>query len=146
MLPDLSHRAWCDADLHKNKNNKDAKSQHLETFAAEVAQLEASIADLELSQRQFAAVPSNSELNAKIEADETAVRKEHGLLNAQTVSDTVARVEASRGGLEGNSRARGFPRCHFFLASRSIAHEIRTRNDSRRGIIDLLEVIEADFT
>ena len=78
MLPDLSHQAWCDADLHKNKNNKDAKPQHLEKFAAEVAQLGASIADLT---EQFADVPSNSEVNAKIEADETAVRKEHGLQN-----------------------------------------------------------------
>ena len=91
LLPDLSHQAWCDADLHKNKNNKDSKSQHLETFAAEKAQLGASIADLT---EQFAAVPSNSEVNAKIEVDETAVRKEHGLLDAQTVSDTVVRVEA----------------------------------------------------
>ena len=107
---------------HKNKNNKDSKSQHFEKFAAEVAQLEASTADLT---ERFAAVPSNSEVNAKIEADESAVRKEHSLLNAQTVSDSVARVEASRGGPEGNSRARGCPRCHFFLASRSIAYEVR---------------------
>ena len=59
-----------------------------------MAQLEASIADLT---EQFAAVPSNLELNAKIEADETAVRKEHGLLNAQTVPDTVVRIEAVHG-------------------------------------------------
>ena len=91
LLPDLSHQAWCDADLHKNKNHKDSKSQHFEKFAAEVEQLEASIADLT---EQFAAVPSNLEVSAKIEVDETAVRKEHGLLNAQTVPDTVARVEA----------------------------------------------------
>ena len=77
--------------LRKNKNNKDAKSQHLETFAAEVALWEASIADVN---EQFAAVPSNVEVNAKIEADETAVRKEHGLLNAQTILDTDARVRA----------------------------------------------------
>ena len=89
-MPDLSHQAWCDADLHKNKN-KDSKSQHLQTFASEKAQLGASIAELT---EQFAAVPSNSEVNAKIEVDETAVRKEHGLQNAQTVPDTVSRVEA----------------------------------------------------
>ena len=40
------------------------------------------------------AVPSNFEVNAKIGADEIAVRKEHGLFNAQTISDTVVRVEA----------------------------------------------------
>ena len=78
-----------------------------------MAQLEASIADLT---EQFAAVPSNSEVNAKIEADETAVRKEHGLLNAQTVADTVARVEAIRGGPEGSPRARGFLRCLVSLS------------------------------
>ena len=56
-----------------------------------MVQLGASIADLT---EQFAAVPSNSEVNAKIEADETAVWNEHGPLNAQTIRDTVARVEA----------------------------------------------------
>ena len=84
-MPDLSHQAWCDADLHKNKNNKDSKSQHFEKFAAEVEQLEASMADLT---EPFAAVPSNLEVSAKIEVDETAVRKEHGHLNAQTVPGT----------------------------------------------------------
>ena len=119
LLPDLSHQAWCDADLHKKENNKDSKSQHFGKFAAEVAQLEASIADLT---EQFAAVPSNSEVNAKIEADETAVRKEHGLLDVQTITDTVVRVEAVP---EGNSRAGGFPRCQFFIASRSLSHQVR---------------------
>ena len=86
LLPNLSHQPWCDADLQKNNSNKDSKSQHFEKFASEVAQLEASIADLT---EQFAAVLSNSEVNAQIEVDETAVRKEHGLLDAQTISDTV---------------------------------------------------------
>ena len=90
-MPALSHQAWFDADLHKNKNHQDSKSQHYENFAAEVEQLEASMADLT---EPFAAVPSNLEFSAKIEVDETAVRKEHDLLNAQTVPDTVARVEA----------------------------------------------------
>ena len=136
----FSHQAWCDADLHKNKNHKDSKSQHFEKFAAEVEQLEASIADLT---DQFAAVPSNLEVSAKIEVDETAVRKEHGLLNAQTVPDTVARVEAVQKAV------------HVLEDSHDASSSLHPgqpltkygpRKDSRRGIIDLLEVIEADFT
>ena len=50
-----------------------------------------------------------------LEADETAVRKEHGLLNAHYSGHS----RASRGGPEGSSRARGFPRCQFSLASMS---------------------------
>ena len=140
LLPDLSHQAWCDADLHKNNSNKDSKSQHFEKFAAEVAQLEASIADLT---EQFAAAPSNSEVNAQIEVDETAVRKEHGLKNAQTVPDTVARVEAVQKAvhvLEDSHDA------NSSLHPGQPLTKYVPRNDSRRGIIDLLEVIEADFT
>ena len=139
-MPDLSHQAWCDADLHKNKNNKDSKSQHFEKFAAEVAQLEAGIAVLA---EQFAAVPSNLEVNAKIEADETAVRKEHGPLNAQTILDTDARVEAVQ---------RAVRVLEDFHDANSSLHQGQPitnyvpRNDSRRGIIDLLEVFEVDFT
>jgi len=42
----LEQEAWCDGELHKNKNKRDSKSQQIEKLAAEVAQLEADIADL----------------------------------------------------------------------------------------------------
>ena len=138
-MPDLSHQAWCDADLHKNKNHQDSKSQHFEKFAAEVEQLEASIADLT---EQFAVVPSNLEVSAKIEVDETAVREEYGLLNTQTVPDTVARVEAVQKAVHVLQNS------HDATSSLHQGQPLTKyvpRHDSSRGIIDLLEVIEAVF-
>ena len=40
MLFDLYHQAWCDAELHKNKNKRDVMSQQIEKLASEVAHIE----------------------------------------------------------------------------------------------------------
>ena len=72
------------------------KTQSLSTLRHSQLKRRSWVLALQDLTEQFAAVPSNSEVNAQIEADETAVRREHGLLDAQTVSDTVARVEAIR--------------------------------------------------
>ena len=78
-----------------------------------------------------------------LEADETAVGKEHGLLIARTIPDTVARVEAVQKAVHV---------LEDFHDANSSLHQGQSltmyvpRNDSRRDIKDLLEVIESDFT
>ena len=67
LLFDLYHQAWCDGDLYKNKNKIDAKSRQIEKFAAEVAQLEADIAD---STEQLATLSSSLEVKAETAADQ----------------------------------------------------------------------------
>ena len=67
LLFDLCHQAWCNGELHKNMNKRDAKSQQIEKLAAEVAQLEADIADLT---EQLATLASSLEVKAKTAADE----------------------------------------------------------------------------
>ena len=86
---------------------------------------------------------SNSEVNAQIEVDETAVRKEHGLFEAQTISDTVVRVEAVQKAVRV---LEDFHDANSSLHQGQPLTKYVPRNDSRRGIIDLLEVFEVDFT
>ena len=78
-----------------NKNKRDVKFQQIEKLAAEVAQLEADIADLT---EQLATQASN--LEAKTVADETAMRKKQNSANAQTISQTAARVEAAQSAIK----------------------------------------------
>ena len=84
-------------------NKRDAMSQQIEKFAAEVAQLEADIADLT---EQLATLASSLEVKDKTAADGTAVRNEQ------------SSVEAVQG-------APGFRQCRCFITSRPTAHEVR---------------------
>ena len=127
LLFDLCHQAWCDGELHKNMNKRDAKSQQIEKFAAEVAQLEAEIADLT---EQLATLASSLEVKAKTAADGTAVRKEQSSVEAVHSAIKVLQdlFNADVSSLQGQRVTKYVP-----------------QTNSRRGIIDLLEVIEADF-
>ena len=126
-LFDLCHQAWCDGELHKNKNKRDSKSQQIEKLAAEVAQLEAHIADLT---EQLATLTSNFEAKAKTAADGTAVRKEQSSVEAVQSAIKVLQdfFNADVSLLQGQRLTKYVP-----------------QTNSKRGIIDLLEVIEADF-
>jgi len=137
---EASHKAWCDAELHKNKNKRDAKSQQIEKLAAELAQLEADIEDLT---EQLATLASNLEVNAKTAADETAIRKEQSSANAKTISETAAGVEAVQSAIKV---LQDFYNADASLLQGQPLTKYVPQNDSKRGIIDLLEVIEADFT
>ena len=92
LLFDLYHQAWCDGELHKNKNKRDAKSHQIEKLAAEVAQSEADTADLT---EQLATLSSSLEVKAKTAVDGTAVRKEQSSANAQTISQSAHEVRAT---------------------------------------------------
>jgi len=137
---EASHKAWCDAELHKNKNKRDAKSQQIQKLTAEVAQLESDIADLT---EELATLAANLKVNARTVADETAVREEESARNAQTISETAAGVEAVQNAIKV---LQDFYNANDSLLQDHPIEKYLPQNDSKRGIIDLLEVIEADFS
>ena len=137
---DLSNQAWCDAELHKNKNTRHAKSQRIERLAAEVAQLHVDIADFT---EELATLASKLEVIVKTTADETTVRKGQSSTIAQTISEAAAGVEAVQSAIKVFQ--------DFFIADASLpqCHALTKfvpQKDSHRGVIDLLEAAEADFT
>ena len=140
FLFDLSHQAWCDAELHKNKNTRYAKSQRIERLAAEVAQLQVDITDLTL---QLATLTCKLEVNVKTTADETTVRKGQSSTIAQTISEAAAGVEAVQSAIKV---FQDFYIAAASLPQRQLLTKFVPQKYSHRGVIDLLEAAEADFT
>merc|ERR1719399_1270023 len=147
---EAEHKGWCDTELTTNKQTRDKKSADVESLKSEIEELTAEIAKLtqDISDLQ-AAVQELDEAMAKATEDRQASKEK----NMQTIKEAKEAQEAVSQALavlkdfyakaaEATALAQQSPGED---APESFDEPFKGQGAEGGGVIDFLEVIQADF-
>merc|ERR1719352_528728 len=150
---EADHKAWCDGELKENKLTREAKTEEVNALTAKVDELNAQVA--KLTQGINDHEKAMGEIDAAM-AEATTVRQKEKAKNEETIADCEAAIEAVSSALtilkEFYKKAAG----DSLLQSKqtpaddapaSFSNDAYTgQQGSKRGVVDMLEVIHADFS
>ena len=149
---EADHKAWCDGELKENKLTREAKTEEVNALTAKVDELNAQVAKL------TEGIQAHEKAMAEIDAamkEATEVRQKEKAKNEETIADCEAAIEAVESALQilrefykkaggGNALVQQTPADD---APASFENEAYTgQQGSKRGVIDMLEVIHSDFS
>merc|ERR1719324_382315 len=145
---EADHKAWCDKELHTNKNTRDTKSSEVNRLTAQQEKLTAEIAELEKE-----LVEANASLK-----EATEQRKKEKAKNEEAIADAKEAIAAVRQALSVlesfyakaaqatalvQHKARQSPADD---APASFTTPYKGMGGSSKGVLGMLEVILADFS
>merc|ERR1719487_553064 len=150
---EADHKAWCDKELKENKLKRNKKTAQSEKYMAQIEELNAQVA--KLTQGINDHEKAMGEIDAAM-AEATEVRQKEKAKNEETIADCEAAIEAVSSALtilkEFYKKAAG----DSLLQSKqtpaddapaSFSNDAYTgQQGSKRGVIDMLDVIHADFS
>merc|ERR1719473_2121843 len=153
VAAEADHKAWCDGELKENKLTREAKTEEVNALTAKVDELNAQVA--KLTQGINDHEKAMGEIDAAM-AEATEVRQKEKAKNEETIADCEAAIEAVSSALtilkEFYKKAAG----DSLLQSKqtpaddapaSFSNDAYTgQQGSKRGVIDMLDVIHADFS
>merc|ERR1719482_1778081 len=149
---EADHKAWCDGELKENKLTREAKTEEVNALTAKVDELNAQVA--KLTEGIEAHDKAMIEIDAAMK-EATEVRQKEKAKNEETIADCEAAIEAVESALQilrefykkaggGNALMQQTPADD---APASFENEAYTgQQGSKRGVIDMLEVIHSDFS
>jgi len=138
---EADHKAFCDKELHKNKNKRDKKTAEVDGLNAEIEQKKASIMDM--AKRISTLAEEQAELR-QVVADATKQRGEEKSENEVAMKDAAAAQVAVQSALavlkdfyskQGGSFLQQVPEMEAYSGMGAASG----------GVIGMLEVIESDF-
>jgi hypothetical protein len=149
---EADHKAWCDGELKENKLTREAKTEEVNALTAKVDELNAMVAKLTQG------IADHDKAMTEIDAatvEATAVRQKEKATNEETIADCEAALEAVAGAMtilkEFYKKAAGeealVQQTPADDAPASFSNDAYTgQQGSKRGVIDMLEVIHSDFS
>jgi len=138
---EADHKAFCDKELHKNKNKRDKKTAEVDGLTAEIEQKKASIMDM--AKRISTLAEEQAELR-QVVSDATKQRGEEKSENEVAMKDAAAAQVAVQSALavlkdfyskQGGSFLQQVPEMEAYSGMGAASG----------GVIGMLEVIESDF-
>jgi hypothetical protein len=154
---EADHKAWCDKELHTNKNTRDTKSSEVNRLTAQKEKL---TAEIQLLMNEIAELEKElSEAQASLK-EATEQRKKEKAKNEEAIADAKEAIVAVRQALEvlqsfyakaaqatalvqAHDKARQSPADD---APASFTTPYKGLGGSSKGVLGMLEVILADFT
>jgi len=137
---EAEHKAWCDEQLHANKNKRNKKTAQVDKLIAEIRAMEASIADMAATIQTL--VEEQAEL-AKSMQEATVFRTAEKEENLATIADAKA-------GFIAVGRAlvilKEFYSAQSFLQQVPEMAEYNGQQNGKTGVVGMLEVIQTDFS
>merc|ERR1719454_1816539 len=137
---EADHKAWCDAQLKKNKLKRNERTAAVNKLTAEVARLASSIETM--GSKIDTLVKEQAEL-AKAMAEATEFRKKEKATNLDTIADAQAGASAVKRALEV---LREFYSSVAFVQQVPEMAEYKGLQGQNKGVVGMLEVILTDFT
>merc|ERR1719408_336088 len=147
---EADHKAWCDGELHSNKNTRDAKSEEVDRLTARSEKLTA-----EIQQLATEIATLNDEVSAAQAAlaEATANRNKEHEENTEAVADAKAAIVAVTEALKVLKEFYAQAATATALVQQSPADDAPASWDSSftgqqsasTGVIGMLEVILSDF-
>merc|ERR1719420_2567338 len=154
---EADHKAWCDEELHTNKNTRDTKSSEVNRLTAQKEKL---TAEIQLLTNEIAELEKElSEANASLK-EATAQRTKEKAKNEEAIKDAKEAIVAVRQALsvlqsfyakaaqatalvQSQHKARQSPADD---APPSFSTPYKGMGGSSKGVLGMLEVILADFS
>lgn len=145
---EADHKAWCDAELHDNKNTRDSKTSEVNSLTAGKEKLEAEISSLTEQVSELSA--AIAQLDASM-SEATAQRQKEHDQNTEAITDAKdaqAAVKTALGVLEGfyakAAKATALAQGPASDAPESF-NKPYTGMGQGKGVVGMLEVILSDF-
>lgn len=138
---EAEHKAWCDEQLHANKNKRNKKTAQVDKLVAEIQAMEASIADMAATIQTL--VEEQAELTKNMQ-EATEFRTGEKAENLATIADAKA-------GFGAVGRALVILK-EYYSAQTSLLQQVpemaeyKGQQNGKTGVVGMLEVIQTDFS
>jgi len=138
---EAEHKAWCDEQLHANKNKRDKKTAQVDKLVAEIQAMEASIADMAATIQTLVEEQAELTKNMKEATEFRTVEK----------AENLATIADSKAGFNAVGQALVILK-EYYSAQTSLLQQVpemaayKGQQDGKTGVIGMLEVIQTDFS
>jgi len=136
---EADHKAFCDKELHKNKNTREAKTAAVNKLHATIDELNAVVAKLG---SEIATLSDEEAALNKAMQEATEVRNKENAANTKTVADAKTAQEAVTSAL---TVLKEFYASAAFLQQVPEMARYSGQQSSSKGVVGMLEVIGSDF-